>query len=669
LQNYVNFDTYNPSIYRAEPGDKLCTELTIGADWAYASDMYEQNNEAVIELLAKSGGIGDQIDALIEQGAQIEAAGNYKSEFEKLDDEEDQVERDIITLREEILNMQLGIPTLENQIWSLEREIDRLNNSIGTQEENVENYTSRINSLHSTINIETDCPIVTASESSLNDTQKTRLEALKNLIYAGGVNLLKTYCGRLSTAQNNLDNYRATLATKQAEKDENDRKIAEYKALLPVRQTTLYEKIDRLAQIPSARAELSNALDPALAAINAQIDALMAQVLSFVSTQVASYTSSACTTMIKTSNLQLFGSNSWSGGNYGTTCNRDAALSGGFEGKVSKRLSGSWSQYGLLSTGDISNFGSGGHIDDKLANSIFANANASGGIGDLTQLGRYTGSHCITDVYDYYNRQITDNSGKVTHIEHEILGSNDWSIYRPGTFTIDVSKLDKNKWEELGEDGLQRYDIYKVENDVLLNSTSMPSGRDIILLVDGDVTITGDIKTKNSTFGTIYDIPQFTLAVTGNIIVEPTVHEIYGVYAAHDRSAADGKAGGVFYDCGLIDENEAKSTLKFRYSGLCSDYRSEIGNSAYPSPPFTYYQPNNGSLALAAQNVGLTVNGAIVADGTRFHRTNGVESIHDATPAERVRYTPLIYLQEWAYRNRIQNEMKTTLYREIAPRY
>ncbi|MDR1300799.1 MAG: hypothetical protein LBK50_03790 [Candidatus Nomurabacteria bacterium] len=388
----------------------------------------------------------------------------------------------------------------------------------------------------------------------------------------------------------------------------------------------------------------------------------------------------ACAQVVKNANLQLFGSNSWSGGSHGASCSTATVLNGGFEGKVPSKASGSWSQYGLLSTGDISNFGSGGilksdfnNVNKSLANSIFANSDY-GSDGNEAILGRYTKAHCMTDIYDYYNRQITIVNSVTGQEEVDVgreLNTSNTTTFG-SELLIDVGTLPKIIREDSANTGqsiTDIYDIYQVvDGNVRLTGTEIPNGRSIVLLVNGDATIDGDIRTANS-FGNIYSIPQFTLAVTGNIIVEPTVHEIYGVYSAHDRSATDGEDTGIFYDCGKIDSTETKD---FAYSGKCADYRSEVANSkiTYINSFVSYKQSSPSSpLDLGSQNVGLTVNGAIIADGTRFQRTNGSENNNDTTPSERIRYTPLIYLQEWAYRSQIQQGMKTTLYREIAPRY
>jgi len=144
---------------------------------------------------------------------------------------------------------------------------------------------------------------------------------------------------------------------------------------------------------------------------------------------------------------------------------------------------------------------------------------------------------------------------------------------------------------------------------------TFPSGKRVVVYVDGDVLITSDIKFPgNWTSG---NGPYFQLIVRGNIYVSKDVKQLDGVYVAQ----RNGSTGGVIYTC------------------------------ANPSLPALAITPAGGSLFGSCNNQ-LIINGSFVAFQVQFLRTydtlrqstateRGVSSSH---AAEIFNYSPALWM-------------------------
>jgi hypothetical protein len=100
----------------------------------------------------------------------------------------------------------------------------------------------------------------------------------------------------------------------------------------------------------------------------------------------------------------------------------------------------------------------------------------------------------------------------------------------------------------------------------------------------------------------------------------------------------------------------------FRDCNRQGDSDSDLDNN-------TAFDYNQTCASYDTGSVGLTINGAIIANGVRLQRTNGTETVFQSTPAEIINYTPAIYLQDYAYKSHVRSDIKTILYREVAPRF
>jgi hypothetical protein len=331
----------------------------------------------------------------------------------------------------------------------------------------------------------------------------------------------------------------------------------------------------------------------------------------------------ACLDVIKSPTLHIHGGESWSGHN----CTIDGVLTqdeGGFHAKVVPTTVGpngqlptsaSWSQYGLFAIGEIDHgFGSGGHIfnqtDDydiafDAANSMkFASGTKDSFGGKILPTDA---KHCLTNFYNYYSRRIGDsNRNDPPYSLYDILSDKGGTIVNSGDRKI--------IW---------------LNNDTTISSAELPylQGQDFVITVDGDVIIENDIDVYAGDYTNISTLPQLTVIAKGNIIVQPDVTRLDGIYVT----------SGTFYTCGATDDiADGATSDKFRLDGECKD--------------------------------NLTINGAVVSDDTRFQRTLGSINIYDPQPAEVVKYPATIWLQEYGYRKGLDNGLRTVLYREVAPR-
>ncbi|MCL1929583.1 hypothetical protein FWF93_00295 [Candidatus Saccharibacteria bacterium] len=328
-----------------------------------------------------------------------------------------------------------------------------------------------------------------------------------------------------------------------------------------------------------------------------------------------------CVTVVKSPTLQIHGGDSWSGMN----CPEQGQNSGGFDAKQpsfaldpasgAPASSATWSQYGLFSAGVIANtFGSGGHIHNADNLNTLQTSNKLKFSGDSINVGgNYLPTneqHCLSDAMGYYKQRLGSEGDHGEAVINEILNDN----LRPKT---EIGK--KILWygegnKTLDVSGVDFYD------------------RDLVIVVDGDITINGDVAIYNHSYRSIENLPNLMVMASGNIIVEPGVTRLDGVYVAQ----------GTFFDCG------DKSILGL--DGMSNDF--SLGGVCDQQ---------------------LVVNGAVVANNTRFHRTHrgsdGIDdNIFNPTPAEIIKYPVGVWLQSYDHYRNLSNRITTMFYREVAPR-
>ncbi len=90
---------------------------------------------------------------------------------------------------------------------------------------------------------------------------------------------------------------------------------------------------------------------------------------------------------------------------------------------------------------------------------------------------------------------------------------------------------------------------YTHSGNLSLSAGNIPVGQNVTLYVTGDVYIGGDITYQGSGGGWAVasgppltsNVPSFTLVATGNIYIDPSVHELDGTYSSHPTGATTGK--------------------------------------------------------------------------------------------------------------------------------
>jgi hypothetical protein len=376
------------------------------------------------------------------------------------------------------------------------------------------------------------------------------------------------------------------------------------------------------------------------------------------------YTTSApvCVIIAKKAQIQLHGSDSWSGvsdtsGEFDSAYVAKTDLNGGVS------FSGSWSQYGLISTGNIgSDFGSSGWLPSqssfKLNNRINSNTLKFSNT-DINQLGRFTDRHVQTNMFSYYLERVGTATDDIRTIDDvfNLIGDN---IHNStNTLTGLFNPAEDIQW----------YNPTGI-NGLIIDGLTIPKGRTITIIVNGDVNITGEIKLADERFNNIFELPDFRLIATGSIYVDGYVRNLFGTYITLQE----------FQSCkqGPNRSNVTKESVAGTGIGPIDYYDSVIATTSDQGlvnilENWSCYSRNvapiNSSYTGRLEDIGLTVQGALIVNSVKFERTNGSESVIDPTPAELIKYTPNIYLSEYARKVQIQKDMKTLLYREIAPRY
>ncbi|HEX4661998.1 MAG TPA: hypothetical protein VH144_00100 [Candidatus Saccharimonadales bacterium] len=309
--------------------------------------------------------------------------------------------------------------------------------------------------------------------------------------------------------------------------------------------------------------------------------------------------SEACVKVVKKPLVQFNSGDVWAGGSYkqaGVCAANNSSIQTNARTLTDGREVGSHVEYGAFALGDIHAFGAGArpHINDGAAGApdaserfVFANSRVDNGGALQYTLGNYgDDAHCLTDFTQLYQNASVDGG-------------------QGGA--INVASL---------PDGY----VHRVTGDRILNaSTPIGAGKHIILYVDGNVTINGNIAYSDGPYTNIAGIPQVTIIAGGNITVQSPVTQLSGLY----------QAKGSFSTCET-------------------------------APPLT----------TSVCNQQLNINGAVVAKNTILYRTGGTTSspLVSQQAAERFNLTPDIYLSLYSGSS-TQLNAQTVQEIDLPPRY
>ena len=222
----------------------------------------------------------------------------------------------------------------------------------------------------------------------------------------------------------------------------------------------------------------------------------------------------ACTTISRAPYMAVAGGDAWSGGKIATTGCTDSNPYG-FKGAATSALGfGSFGEYGLLSTKQITNFASAGKLTgDSLT---FANTPAA-------NMGSYTSEHCITD---YAARVATRYNVTGTGTSPATL--------IPGGSAFTIANAPPAVY-------------YATSNITLASKTGMNS-QVIIYAAGYTVTINGNLTYKTTGINTFKDAPSLII-IADRIKINAAVTQVDGILFAKTALTTCGEAG--FKDTGV----------------------------------------------------------------------------------------------------------------------
>lgn len=303
-------------------------------------------------------------------------------------------------------------------------------------------------------------------------------------------------------------------------------------------------------------------------------------------TSIASRTSpQACVTIAKTPYVHFTGGDVWAGGGFTQadgTCatNTTAKITTSSNSSVA---AGSVVEYAAFALGTINKFGSGNKA-------LFDSSN-------FADLGRFM---------TFANNTTTlGNFGAPQHCINDYAAAYETAPAISGA--VDVNRP-SGSWHSTGS---------------ITISGTLPAGSQQVYLVDGDITITGDLRYigANPSYANASQIPSLLLIAKGNIWVDQAVQRIDGVFVARDT----------FFTC--------------------------------------YQKPVPPSTATCANL--LTVNGAVISGQLDLYRTRGADG---ATPAQRQLPAELFNLSPEVFLHNVLNvnsrpSVTTSDSRELPPRF
>ena len=305
------------------------------------------------------------------------------------------------------------------------------------------------------------------------------------------------------------------------------------------------------------------------------------------------YSKPSCLTVSKSPQIQLRGADAKSGAaKFGSIKLTDDSQ-GGFEGVFSSNAKrGSWSQYGLLSSGEIDQFGSTGYTfaqnKNKSCKLHFANTNGKGGSncngsfdGNFGQNNRII---TLPKVAEYTADELSQQAKEITNSAFNLNGL--------------VSG------------------IYYLEKDAVIEASQLTKNQHLIIVAPAhDITIAGNI-TASGTYDNLAEIPTLTIIaskifIRGFTANSNKINQIYGTYVAKER----------FYTCDKNTKEAFAGAVTYKptspYDGLCQNQ--------------------------------LTITGAVISrDRPNLWRTAGAGKDDVTTPSEIFKYTPNLYLTPYA---------------------
>lgn len=271
-------------------------------------------------------------------------------------------------------------------------------------------------------------------------------------------------------------------------------------------------------------------------------------------------TAESCVKIIGRPFLQVVNNDVWAGSRFDYDTNDCSGQSARLSAIRSWAVSGSGAngQYGVLGLGPVVDFGSGG--SPTGAGLIFANTPSQGSLGAATR--------CIPNYV-------------------EAIGSDGepWPGYPAMT-------------ENMG-----KKIYYSASSMAMTVGGTVPKGSQVVLVVNGDLRIMGNINYANS-YGSAQDISSLWVIVKGNIYIQDNVTSLQGFFVAQGTSGSPGKIH------------------------TCVKYNQMV--------TFTPLTTN-------VCNQGLDVYGALIADQVYWQRTRGTTASGQPY-AESVQFDPGLYL-------------------------
>ncbi len=295
------------------------------------------------------------------------------------------------------------------------------------------------------------------------------------------------------------------------------------------------------------------------------------------------YSAETCVVIAKSPYVHFMGNDAWAGGGFSGACNNAAKIQTVAKTLDDGSVAGSAVEYAGFAQGRIINFGT--------ANKALVDA--AGPFGktltfsnfDSNNLGNYSVPplrHCINDYVAKYDSLPATPGG-----------------------AFDVAARSSGTWHYSGNISL---------------GGAMPAGVTQIYLVDGDVTITGNLPYP-SNYNGLQQLPSLIVIAKGNITVQSDVTQMDGLFVTR-------------------------------------------GN-------FTTCNPPPGNLSVSICNNQLVVNGAVVANRLNLLRTHGADGTDNTQrkrPAEVFNFNAEMYLRNGLTGNN-SNILRTVDQKDLPPRF
>lgn len=294
--------------------------------------------------------------------------------------------------------------------------------------------------------------------------------------------------------------------------------------------------------------------------------------------------SEACTTVVSRPFMKVTRNDVWAGGRFDYSNNLCTAQSPR-NSRVSSWVSnggGAMVQYGLFALGAITEFGSGNQAGSS--NLTFANTPSQGNLGAPTR--------CMDNYYS------TIGTG----------GGSSW----PGSINSIPGNAGKRKY---------------TSGSLTISGGTVAAGTQAVLLVNGDVRITGNINYANG-YTSRNSIPVLWIIATGNIYIQENVTNLSGLYVAQGTSSNPGR----IHTCVRTGQT-------------------------------TTYNPMQATTC----NNGLDVAGALIADKIFWQRTRGTAA-PGQNYAEGINFDPGLYLNS-PFSQSTNDQIDTQDIKELPPIY